>query len=345
MPIRVGLMGLGRIGRNIFRSLYTQKDIEVVAINDIAPPEAMEYLLRFDTLKGRFRDPVRIVDGYLYAGGRQIAYLQHREPGEIPWYDYGIDIVIEGTGQYRNRKELQKHLDMGADRVILTQPPVDEIDAFYIRGVSSEPVDRSYRILSCGSSTANCTATLLKVLDDAFGVENGSFTSVHAYTTEQSLIDAPVGEDLRLARAAIENIVPVSTWTDQLIVREFPHLEGKFTGMKLNVPVPDVSCVDLVTQVKSDVSPQAVNEVFRSASGSIMKDILAFTDEPIVSSDVIGLHESCLFDSLATMTVGDRMVKTIGWYDQGGGLAYRIVDLIREFLPAHEAKRKEGVVR
>ncbi len=333
MTIRVAIMGFGRIGRNVFRALYDRTDIDVVAINDIAPPEAMEYLLRYDTLQGRFSDPVRIIDGKLFARGRRIPFLHFREPGEIQWYEYGADVVIEATGQYRDRDDLQKHLDMGADRVILTTPPRTAIDDLYVRGVTPGPIDRSHRIWSCGSSTGNCTAAMVKVLDDAFGVNSGCFTSIHAYTTEQSLIDAPNSVDLRLSRAAIENIVPVQSWTRTLIERCFPKLENRFTGNKLNVPIPDASCVDLVTMLDNDVSVSDVNEVFRSAAGSTMDGVVSYAHEPIVSSDAVGETASCVFDSLATMQVGSNMVKTLGWYDQGGGLAHRIVDLITQFAP------------
>lgn len=333
MSIRVAIMGFGRIGRNIFRAIYPRDDLQIVAINDIAPPEALEYLLRFDTLQGRFSDPVRIIDGQLFAKGRGIPVLHNREPGEMPWYDYGVDVVIEATGQYRTREDLQKHLDMGADRVILTVPPRDEIDLVYIRGITPEPIDRSARILSAGSSTGNCTAAMVKVLDDAFGVESGTFTSIHAYTTEQNLIDAPSSVDLRLSRAAIENIVPVQSWTGELVTQLFPSLKGKFGGHKLNVPVPDVSCVDLVSTLKRDVTIKEINEVFRSAAGSTMRGVVAYQSEPIVSSDAVGFTESCVYDSLATMIVGDNMIKTLGWYDQGGGLSHRIVDLIDSLTP------------
>ncbi|MEE8141707.1 MAG: type I glyceraldehyde-3-phosphate dehydrogenase, partial [Planctomycetota bacterium] len=333
MTVRVAIMGFGRIGRNIFRALYPRNDLEVVAINDIASPQAMEYLLRYDSLHGRFEEPVRIMDGYLYAKGKRIPILHYREPGEIPWYDYGTDVVVEATGRFRAREELQKHLDMGADRVILSTPPVDEIDVVYIHGVSKGRVGREHRIISCGSSTANCTMVMLKVLDDAFGVETGFFTSVHAYTAEQSLIDVPSSIDLRLSRAAVENIVPLHSWTRKGVERFFPKLKGRFGGYKLNVPVPDVSCVDLVTVLPQEVTVPEVTEVFRSAAGSHLKQVLSFAEEPIVSSDMLGSSASCTFDSLTTMVVSGNMLKTLGWYDQGGGLSHRIVDVIAQLAP------------
>lgn len=331
--VRVAIMGFGRMGRNLFRALHRDPDVEIVAINDIADESAIEYLLRYDSLQGGFGEPVRVMDGYLYASGHRIPVLHDAEPGKVPWYDYGAEVVVEATGRYRSRSELARHLEAGADRVLLTVPPRGAIDAVHIRGVSPEPIPREHRILSCGSSTANCVALMLKTLDDAFGVEEAFFTSVHAYTTEQSLIDVPSNVNLRLSRAAVENIVPVDSWTEEAIPLLFPKLAGRFAGCKLQVPVPDVSCVDLVTTLSEAVAPAAVNEVFRSVAGSTQRGIVDFTDEPIVSSDVSHASASCTFDSQATMTVGGTMVKTLGWYAQGGGLAHRLVEVIRQLAP------------
>ena len=333
MAIRVAIMGFGRMGRNVFRAIYPRDDIEVVAINDIAPATAMEYLLRFDSLHGRFPDPVRVMDGYLYAKGRRIPVLHEAEPGATPWYDFGADVVVEATGRYRNREQLQRHLEAGADRVILTTPPRDTIDTVHVCGVSEGPIRREHRLISCGSSTLNCVAVLLKVLDGAFGVEEGFFTSVHAYTTEQSLIDTPSSVNVRLSRAALESIVPVASWTALAIQDLFPKLAGRFGGGKLNVPVPDVSCADLVVTLPVEVKDREVAEVFRSASGSSLRGILDYTEEPIVSRDVVGSTSSCTFDSQATLVIEGHMVKVLGWYEQGGGLAHRIVDVIRQLGP------------
>ena len=333
MAIRVAIMGFGRMGRNLFRAFYSDPEIDVVAINDIAGPEAIEYLLQYDSLHGRFEEPVRVMDDMLYAGGRRIPIIHEAEPRNVPWYEYGADVVIEATGRYRTRAELEPHLEQGADRVLLTTPPRGEIDAVYIRGVSPGPIPREHRLISCGSSTANCAAVMLKTLDDAFGVEEAFFTSVHAYTTEQSLIDTPSPVNLRLSRAAMENIVPVDSWTEQGIEQLFPKLAGRVGGCKLNVPVPDTSCVDLVTTLETEVRPEEINEVFRSAAGSTLKGILDFTDEPIVSSDAAESSASCTFDAQATMVVDGRMTKTLGWYAQGGGLAYRLVEVLHQLAP------------
>ena len=338
MTIRVAIMGFGRMGRNLFRAVRSDPTIDVVAINDTADPDALEYLLRFDSLHGPFGEPVRVLDGYLYVGGRRIPVLHEAEPGTVSWSDYGVDVVVEATGRYRTRAELERHLEAGASRVLLTTPPKDELDIVYMRGVSPGLLAPEHRLISCGTSTSNCVAVMLKTLDDAFGVADGFFTSVHAYTTEQSLIDAPIGThrenvNLRLSRAAVENIVPVNSWTEEVIPRIFPHLEGHFGGCKLNVPVPDASCVDLVTTLRTDVEPREVNEVFRSASGSVLRGILDYTEEPIVSSDVADSPASCTFDSQATMSVQGKMVKTLGWYAQGGSLAHRLVEVLHQLAP------------
>jgi glyceraldehyde 3-phosphate dehydrogenase len=330
MALRVALFGFGKMGRSLFRLMYRRQDMEVVAINDIADSAALSYLLRFDSLRGRFGEPVQVVGGALYAKGKRIPVLNQKAPGEVPWYDHGVDVVVDATGKYRSRAELQKHLDAGADRVIITTPPLGEIDAVYIRGVHEAPIERKHRIISCGSSTSTCTALMLKVLDDAFGVESAFFTSVHAYTTEQSLIDIPSSIDLRLSRAAVQNIVPVSSWSAQGIPQIFPHLAGKFGGRKLTVPVPDVSCVDLVSTLRSKVAINEVNAVFRSAAFSGMKGVLEYSEDPLVSSDVAESPASCTFDSQQTMLVDETLVKTLGWYEQGGGHSHRIVDLMSQ---------------
>lgn len=342
MTIRVAIMGFGRMGRNVFRAMYPRTDMEVVAINDIADPRAMEYLLRHDTLLGPFPEAVRIVDGHLYARGRAIPVLHQKRPADVPWFDHSVDVVIEATGRYRTRAELQAHLDAGADRVILATAPRDALDTIHIRGVTGA-LDRSHRIISCGSSTAQCVLVMLRLLDEAFGVEQAFFTSVHTYTTEQSLIDTFHG-DLRLSRAAIENIVPVDTWTARAVEHVLPHLAGRVGGSKLNVPVADVSCADLVTVQRRPCTAQGVNEVFRSAAQSVLQEVLEFTDQPIVSSDAAGSPASCVFDSLATTVVDGSLVKTLGWYAQGVGLAHRIVETVAGCTPPSGVRRgaREG---
>ena len=246
MATRVGIMGFGRIGRNVFRILYPNDDVEIQAIVDVAEPEALEYLLKFDTVHGRFGDPVSVAGDSMYVKGRQIRMLERRAPGDVDWKALGVDIVIEATGQYRYREQLEKHLEMGAKRVILTVPPRDEIDALVVMGVNDEVLTAETRIVSNASCTANALAPVCKLLNDAFGIDRGLLTIVHAFTNDQRLADVPHSE-LRRSRAAGENIIPTGTWAPQAMGRILPELEGKLDGMALCVPVPDGSCVDLVT--------------------------------------------------------------------------------------------------
>ncbi len=327
MAIRVGIMGFGRIGRNVFRILYPRDDIEVVSIVDIADPKGLEYLLKFDTVHGRFTEPVWVAGDVMYAKGRQIRMLQRKAPGDVDWAAMGVDIVIEATGQYRTRAVLEKHLQMGAKKVILTVPPRDEIDALVVMGVNDHVLTSATRIVSNASCTANALAPICKVLNDAFGIERAFMTTVHAYTNDQRLADVPHTE-LRRSRAAAENIIPATTWSPQAVERIVPELKGKLDGMALNVPVPDGSTVDLVSLMSRPVSAEEVNEVVKSAAATRFRTIIEFTDQPIVSSDVIGNPHSAIFDGLSSQVIGGNLLKTLTWYDNGWGYAMRVVELI-----------------
>ena len=327
MAIRIGIMGFGRIGRNVFRILYPRDDIEIVAIVDIADPKGLEYLLKFDTVHGRFLEPVRVVDGNMYIKGRQIRMLQRNSPGDVDWGAMGVDIVIEATGQYRYREQLQKHLDSGAKHVILTVPPRDEIDALVVMGVNDDVLTPETRIVSNASCTANALAPVIKILDEAFGIRKGFMTTVHAYTNDQRLADVPHSE-LRRSRAAAENIIPTTTFSPQMVERILPEMKGRLSGMAMNVPVPDGSVVDLVTIMERDVTREEVNEVVRSAAATHLKNIVEFTESPVVSSDIIGNPHSAIFDGLATVVLKGSMLKTLTWYDNGWGYATRVVELV-----------------
>jgi glyceraldehyde 3-phosphate dehydrogenase len=343
MSIRIGIMGFGRIGRNVFRILYPQDDIEIVTIVDVADPKALEYLLKFDTVHGRFREPVWVKDGAMYAKGRQIRMLQRKAPGDVDWGAMGVDIVIEATGQYRRRELLQKHLDMGAKRVILTVPPRDDIDAIVVMGVNDHVLDESTRIVSNASCTANALTPILKILHDAFGIDRAFMTSVHAYTNDLRLADVP-HSDKRRSRSAVENIIPTVTWSPVAVERILPELKGKLDGMALNVPVPDGSNVDLVTLMNREITAAEVNEVVKSAAATRFKSIIEYTDEPIVSSDVIGNPHSGVFDGLSTAVLGGNMLKTVTWYDNGWGYASRVVELIHR-LAELESRAMAAAVR
>ncbi len=327
MAIRIGIMGFGRIGRNVFRILYPRDDIEIVAIVDLADPKGLEYLLKYDTVHGRFREPLRVVGGNMYVKGRQIRMLDRKAPGDVDWGAMGVDIVVEATGQYRFRAELEKHLEMGAKQVILTVPPRDEIDAMVVMGVNDDVLTPESRIVSNASCTANALAPVCKILDEAFGIDSGFMTSVHAYTNDSRLADVPHSE-LRRSRAAAENIIPTTTYSPKMLEKILPELKGKLDGMAMNVPVPDGSVVDLVTVMERPVTKEEVNEVVRSAAMTTLKHIVEYTDQPVVSSDIIGNSHSAIFDGLATVVLDGVMLKTLTWYDNGWGYASRVVELI-----------------
>jgi glyceraldehyde 3-phosphate dehydrogenase len=327
---RVGLMGFGRIGRNIFRILYRSDDIRIEVIDDIADHKGLEYLLKFDTILGRFPDEVSIQEGHLYVYGRQIKMLSGEKPGDVPWGELGVDIVIEATARYRSRPELERHLEAGAKRVILCSPPVDPPDLTVVMGVNDDRLRPQHKIVSNASCTAHCVAPVISILDQAFGIERAFLTTVHAYTNQQRLADVP-SEDPRRGRAAAENIIPQETNAAHMVMELLPELEGKVTGLAMNVPVPNGSAVDLVCWHGKAVSKTAVNEVVRTASASRWEEILDYEDDPIVSSDIVRSHYSGTFDAQATMVLGEKVSKTITWYDNGWGYAHRAVDLIRRF--------------
>ncbi|MEO7921189.1 MAG: type I glyceraldehyde-3-phosphate dehydrogenase [Thermoanaerobaculia bacterium] len=329
---RVGLMGFGRIGRNVFRLLYKRSDMQIGAISDIADGPGLEYLLRFDTLLGRFPDEVSIKDGSLYVYGKQITMLCNQERGAIPpWGDLGVDTVLEATARKLSRAELEKHLAAGAKRVILCSPPSEPLDLTVVLGVNDDKLQASHRIVSNASSTVHCIAPILRILIDAFGVERALFTTMHAYTNQHRLADVPT-EDKRRGRAAAENIIPQESRSPAMLLELLPELQGKLLGSAMNVPVRNGSVVDLVCWHERKITVDAINEVVRTAAASRWKGIVAYQDEPIVSSDVVQSNESCTFDSLATMKMGDRMSKTLSWYDAGWGYANRVVDLVERFV-------------
>jgi glyceraldehyde 3-phosphate dehydrogenase len=324
-------MGFGRIGRNLFRILYESDDIRLAAISDIADHKALEYLLRFDTILGPFPDEVSIKEGHLYVAGRQITMLSEEEPGDVPWGDLGVDIVIEATARQRTREELERHLQQGAKRVILCVPQKTPPDITVVMGVNDDRLKAEHRVVSNGSCTAHCAAPILKILHAAFGIERAFLSTVHAYTNQQRLADVP-SEDKRRGRAAAENIIPQETNAAQVITELIPELAGRLTGESMNVPVPNGSVVDMVCWHEKPVTVTAINEVIRTAAATDhWQCILNYEDDPIVSSDIIRNPFSSTFDAQATMVQKDRVSKTLAWYDNGWGYAHRVVDLIYKF--------------
>ncbi len=325
-PVRVGLMGFGRIGRNVFRQLEKEPGIEVAAISDIADPAALVYLLEFDTIFGRFQGAVDLDGTDLVVDGRRIPLLDGAEPGDVDWGAHRVDIVVQATRKHRTLAECRRHLDAGARKVILASTPEDwtEMDTL-ISGVNDDVLGPDDDVIALGSNTSNALAPILKVLDENFGLDRAMFTVVHAFTNEQRLADVP-GGDLRMSRAAAENIIPASTNSPEIVERVLPDLAGRLSGMALNVPVADGSNVDLVAFVDSPTSAEELNEVMRAAAAG--SQVIGYTDDPIVSSDVIGSPYSALWDGLATLVIDGTMVKGIVWFDNGWGYAARVVDVI-----------------
>ena len=329
--VNVGLMGFGRIGRNLFRILYQSEDIKLTAISDIADHKALEYLLRFDTILGQFPDEVSIKEGNLYVAGRQIPMLAEQKPGDVPWGDLGVDVVIEATARKWSRGQLEQHLERGAKRVILCAPPQDPPDITVVMGVNDDRLKPEHRIVSNGSCTAHCAAPIVKILHEAFGIRRSFLSTVHAYTNQQRLADVP-SEDKRRGRAAAENIIPQQTDAALMVSSLIPEIEGRISGGSMNVPVPNGSVVDLVCWHEKPVTSLAINEVVRTAASTDKwREIIDYEEEPIVSSDIIRSPYSATFDSLATMVMGDHVSKTLAWYDNGWGYAHRVVDLINRF--------------
>ncbi|MFL6234987.1 MAG: type I glyceraldehyde-3-phosphate dehydrogenase [Thermoanaerobaculia bacterium] len=333
MPTGIGLMGLGRIGRNIFRILYKSDDLRIEAVSDVADPAALAYLLRFDTILGRFPDELSIKDGHLYVAGRQVRMLTEEKGSQTtpPWGELGVDVVIEATSKYRTRAEVERHFAAGAKRVILCSPPAEPPDFTIVFGVNEDELRPEHRIVSVSSVTAIAAGPVLKVLDDAFGVERAFLTTVHAFTNQQRLADVP-DDDPRRGRAAGENIIPQETHAAELLAELLPGLTGKITGYSLNVPVANGSVVDLVCWHQRPVTVEAVNEVVRTAAASDgLREVLSYETEPIVSSDILLSPCSGTFDSLGTMVLGNEVSKTLTWFDNGWGYAHRVIDLIRRF--------------
>jgi len=317
-------MGFGRIGRNVFRQVWRRDDLEVAAIVDIADPAALAYLLEYDTIFGRFPAPIEFADGALQVGGRSIPMLSHAEPGETDWT--GVDVVVQATRKHRTAVDCAKHLDRGARRVVLASTPVDPEDMdTVIMGVNDHLLGPEDRMVALGSNTSNALGPILKVLDGAFGVERALFTVVHAFTNEQRLADVP-GGDFRTSRAAAENIIPTATNSAEIIQQVLPELRGKVSGIALNVPVADGSNVDLVAILGTSVDRDVVNAAIREAAAS--SHLIEYTEDPIVSSDIIGNAHSAIWDGLATLVVDGTMLKCVTWFDNGWGYAARVIDAI-----------------
>jgi glyceraldehyde 3-phosphate dehydrogenase len=332
MAIRVGINGFGRIGRNFFRAQMEHGgEIQIVAANDLGDQATMAHLLKYDSNLGPFPGEVELGDGVITAGGETVKLFSERDPGAIPWGDVGVDVVLESTGFFTKRDGAQKHLDAGAKKVVISAPAT-EPDLTVVLGVNDGDYDKgSHHIVSNASCTTNCVAPMAKVLHDAFTIEQGFMTTIHAYTNDQRVLDLP-HEDIRRARAAAINLIPTSTGAARAIGVVMPELKGKIDGMSMRAPVPTGSVTDLVCRVGRDTSVDEVKEVFRAAASSApLEPYLQYTADAIVSTDIQRSPYSCIFDSELTMVNGN-MVKIFGWYDNEWGYSCRLVDLIGKLL-------------
>ena len=327
-PIRAGINGFGRIGRNFFRAVQaSQAPIEIVAVNDLGNIKTMAHLLKYDSVLGILPNDIKPVDDGISIDGKVLKVLQHRDPKELPWAALGVDVVIESTGFFTDRDKAAAHLDAGAPIVIVSAPSAGA-DATFVYGVNHKDFDRSkHKVVSNASCTTNCFVPMVKVLDDAFGVENGLMTTIHAYTGDQQLVDGP-HSDLRRARGAAINIIPTGTGAARATSLVLEAMKGKLDGTSLRVPVPTGSITDFVAVLKSSPTKDEINAAFKKAADGPLKGVLEYTDAPIVSSDVVTNPHSCVFDSDLTMTMGN-LVKVLGWYDNEWGYSNRLVDLIK----------------
>lgn len=325
--IRIGINGFGRIGRNLFRLLLDHPGIEVAAINDIAPAGTLAHLLKYDSIHGVLKRAVSAKNSFLVIDERKVPVLSHSAPGDIPWNEHKVDLVVECTGKFKTRKELEKHLRIGVKKVILSVPPQDESIKMVVLGVNEHILDGDEKIISNASCTTNNAAPMLKVVHELCGIQQASITTVHSYTTDQSLHDQP-HKDLRRSRAAAQSIVPTTTGAAKALTSIFPELKDVIGGCGIRVPVPNCSLTDMTLNVKRPTNIEEINSAFKKASKGELKDYLEYTEDPLVSIDINGNTHSCIFDSQMTSVVGGNLVKIIGWYDNEIGYSSRLIDLI-----------------
>lgn len=328
MTVRVGINGFGRIGRNIYRSIVKRNlDVDVVAINDLADKDNLAYLFKFDSVHGRFDGDVEVTEKGLKINDKEIEVLSVKDPAELPWGEMNVDVVIESTGVFRKRAQLEKHLEAGAKKVALTVPAKDKVDNTIVFGVNDDTLSKEDKIVSNASCTTNCLAPMAKVLNDEFGIAKGLMTTIHAYTSSQAILDLPASKRRR-GRAAAENLIPTTTGAAIATTKVLPELEGKIDGMAVRVPVPDGALVDGVFTLEKDVTVEEVNNAFKKHAEGDMKGILGYTDDEIVSRDIIGINFSSFIDGQSTMVVADNQVKVLSWYDNEWGYSNRVIELV-----------------
>jgi glyceraldehyde 3-phosphate dehydrogenase len=328
MATRIGINGFGRIGRNFYRAVAANRanELEIVAVNDLTDTKTLAHLLKYDTVLGTFGQDVNHGEGSITVGGREIKVLSQRDPAQLPWRDLAVDVVIESTGHFTNAEDARKHIDGGGAKKVIISAPAKGEDATFVMGVNEGDYDpAAHNVISNASCTTNCVAPLAKVLNDSFGIVKGFMTTIHAYTNDQVILDFP-HKDLRRARAAAQNIIPTTTGAAKAVALVLPELKGKLDGFALRVPVPDGSVTDLVVELSRETTKDEINAAYKQAADGELKGFLQYTDDPIVSSDIVGSPASCTFDSELTMVQGNQ-VKVVGWYDNEWGYSCRLADL------------------
>ncbi len=328
MAIRLGINGFGRIGRLVFRSIVERDsdDFEFVGVNDLTDARTLAHLLKYDSVHGKFPGTVEAADNAIIVNGTRIPVFSERNPEDLPWGELNTDVVVEATGIFRTREKAALHINAGAKKVVISAPASGAVDATVVLGVNDEILTGDEEVLSNASCTTNCLAPMVKVLDDAFGVKKGMMTTVHAYTGDQNMVDAP-HKDLRRSRAAAVSIIPTTTGAAKAVGLVLPHLNGKLDGFALRVPTPDGSLTDLTVEVGRETTVEEVNNLFKAAAEGPMKGILEYSDEPLVSIDIVHNPHSNIFDAQSTMVMGS-LVKVVGWYDNEWGYSNRTVDLV-----------------
>lgn len=328
MAIKIGINGFGRIGRLVFRRAMELGGYDFVGINDLTDAKTLGHLLKYDSVHGKFNGTIKVQGNNLIVNGDKIKITAERDPKNLKWGDLGTDVVVESTGVFRTQEACMTHINNGAKKVILTVPAKGEIDATIVLGVNDKSLRAKHKVISNASCTTNCLAPMVKVLNDAFGVKQGFMTTIHAYTNDQRILDLP-HSDLRRARSAAVSIIPTTTGAAKAVGIVIPELKGKLDGMAMRVPTPDGSITDFVAVLNKKTTKEEVNAAFKKASKGKLKGILEYTEDPIVSVDIIGNSHSNIFDSLSTMVDGN-LVKVVGWYDNEYGYSCRVVDLINK---------------
>ncbi len=329
--IKVAINGFGRIGRLSLKAALNKDNIEIVAVNDLTDSTTLAHLLKYDSVHGKFPVEVKAKDNNLIVDGKNITVYSEKDPVNLPWGDLGIDVVVEATGVFRDREKISKHLQAGAKKVILCVPSksADDVDATVVLGVNDHDLKSGQQIFSNASCTTNCLAPVAKVLNDSFGIKQGLMNTIHSYTNDQIILDAP-HKDLRRARAAAMSIIPTTTGAAKAVGLVIPELKGKLDGFAMRVPTPDGSVVDFTCELEKETTKEDINKALKQAAEGPMKGILEFCTDPIVSADVIGNQHSSIVDSLLTQVINRRFVKVVSWYDNEYGYASRVVDLIEK---------------